>query len=104
MIKLSNIKLTGVTFGNCQANIHKYGRKETGSYSLVREPDNPYDKYATAVYYRENQLGYVPREKAAALASLFDSGKHYTAEFVCLNTSTFSDVVGLTVNIVEINN
>ena len=101
MIELSNIKLAGVTFGNCQENIRKFGRKETGSYSLVREPDNPYDKYAITIYCQEYQLGFIPKEKAAELAPLLDSGKHYEAQFVQQNTSTFSDAVGLTVNLVE---
>jgi hypothetical protein len=103
MINLSNIKLTGVTFGQCQENIRKYGRQESDSYSIVRDPDNFYDKNATALYYQEYQLGFIPKDKAAVLAPLVDSGKHYKAEFVQLNTSTYSNVVGLTVNIVEAN-
>jgi hypothetical protein len=96
-----NVRLAGVTFGNCQENIRKYGQKETSAYRLVREPDNPYDKNAIGVFYGEKQLGYVPAKTAAKLAFLIDSGKNYKAEFVQQNTSTFSDVVGLTVNIVE---
>jgi hypothetical protein len=103
MIKLTNIKLTGVTFGQCQDNIRKYGRKETGSYSLVREPENQHDQNAIKVNYEENQLGYVSKEKSAVLAPLVDSGKHYKAQFVQQNLSTYSNVVGLTVNIVETN-
>jgi hypothetical protein len=78
-------------------------QKRNGLIQSCREPENPHDQNAIKVNYKENQLGYVSREKAAVLAPLFDSGKHYTAEFVQLNTSTFSDVVGLTVDIVETN-
>jgi hypothetical protein len=101
--EFKNVKLTGVTFGQCQDNIRKFGQKQTGSYNLVREPENQHDRNAIKVIYKENQLGYVPKEKAAELTPLLDSGKHYKAQFVQQNQSTYSNVVGLTVNIVETN-
>jgi hypothetical protein len=103
MIELSNIKLAGVTFGDCQENICKYGRKETGLYTLVREPENSYDRNAVSVFYGQDWLRYVPAKTAAKLAPLMGTGKRFKAEFVQQNTSTFSDVVGLTINIVENN-
>jgi hypothetical protein len=101
MKALKKVRLAGVTFGKCQENIRKWGKKETGSYTLVREPDNPHDKYAIGVFYRRYQLGYIPKDEAAKLALLMDSGKHFTAKFVQLNTFTMSKVVGLTVEIIE---
>ena len=101
MQEFRKVRLAGVTFGDCQENIRKWGRKETGSYSLVREPENSYDKNAIKVFYGEDELGYVPAKIAGKLAPLMDTGKRFKAEFVHKNTCTYSDVVGLTVNIVE---
>lgn len=61
--------------------------------ALVREPDNPYDRNAIAVYYKldkedilyitirefweihpDSQIGYLPREVAAEVAPLMDKG------------------------------
>lgn len=49
-------------------------RKEYGSstYVLVREPRNPHDKNAIAVYGHGRKVGYVSRGKAASLAPLLD--------------------------------
>lgn len=46
-----------------------YGGK---SYLLVREPDNPHDGNAVAVYGRKRKVGYLSAAKAAGLASLLD--------------------------------
>jgi hypothetical protein len=48
MKKFRYVRLAGVTFGKCQEKIRKWGRKKTGSYSLVREPENPYDRCAVS--------------------------------------------------------
>ena len=41
-----------------------------------REPENPHDKFAIAIYTEsENKLGYIPKEKNEILARLMDSGK-----------------------------
>jgi HIRAN domain len=52
--------------------------------TLVREPDNPYDRDAVAVYAREAQhlAGYVPRGFAPRLARRIDSG----ADLVAVST------------------
>lgn len=44
---------------------------------LVREPDNPHDPKAVAVYdaTRRHMAAYVNKQKAAALAKLLDAGK-----------------------------
>ncbi len=57
----------GVTYGNRQAAISCCTRGE--QIQLVREPQNPYDKYAIRICRLSSQvLGYVPRECAAELA------------------------------------
>lgn len=38
---------------------------------LVREPDNPYDKNAIAVYSTEGKIGHLSREAALTYADLF---------------------------------
>ena len=50
--------------------------------SLRRDPGNEHDPNAIAVYADAEQVGWVPRELAAELASQLDSGKRFTA--VCL--------------------
>jgi len=39
---------------------------------LVREPANPYDGRAVAVYWRKNKLGHIPRMDNAVIANLMD--------------------------------
>ena len=46
---------------------------------LVREPDNPYDANAVAVYDAAGSLhvGYLPKEHAARIATQLDAGQSY---------------------------
>lgn len=49
--------------------------------SLRREPDNPHDRNAVAVYDVCGQhLGYVPRQDAGAIAKVLDRGLPCTAK------------------------
>jgi len=41
---------------------------------LVREPDNKYDKYAIAVYHKQEKIGYLPREKNEIISKILDAG------------------------------
>ena len=41
---------------------------------LFREPDNPHDSNAVAVYWREHKLGYLPRRENKVVAGLLDQG------------------------------
>lgn len=41
---------------------------------LVREPDNPYDEDAVAVYVKHGQIGYVSRDYLHWLAPMLDEG------------------------------
>lgn len=53
--------------------------------SLVREPDNKYDRDAVAVYFRGHQLGYVPQLENRAIAQMLDRGERLEARIVELN-------------------
>jgi hypothetical protein len=46
---------------------------------LVREPDNPSDTDAVAVYWRGRKLGYLPRGENLMAASLLDRRRALTA-------------------------
>jgi hypothetical protein len=43
---------------------------------LVREAANPHDDNAVAVYFQNDQLGYVPRAENAAIAQMLDRGEN----------------------------
>ena len=96
------IKLAGVTHGDSQKNIKKYGGPGIGDgYDLVREPENPSDPNAIQIVFLDSVLGYVPRTIARDLAPLMDQGRTFIAEFVSLNKSPYRPTVGMTVRIVE---
>ena len=42
---------------------------------LVREPSNPHDADAVAVYFKTKKLGYVPRAENCAVAQMLDRGE-----------------------------
>lgn len=46
---------------------------------LVREPQNVHDSNAVAVYFRDEQLGYVPRVENTAVAQMLDRGERLEA-------------------------
>ncbi len=46
---------------------------------LVREPENEHDSNAVAVYFREDQLGYMPRVENTAVAQMLDRGESLEA-------------------------
>ena len=95
------IKLVGVTVGDAQENIKKFGCEDIGSFALVREPDNPHDLNAIRVELAGLYLGYVPRHIAKDLAPQMDAGRRFMSLFVNRNQHPFHDTVGLTVKIVE---
>ena len=95
-------KLSGVSYGDCQANLKQFGCPDTGYCILIREPDNPHDPNAVAVSLGGVwHMGFIPRNLAAELAPLMDTGKEFDAEFVCVNEFPPHERVGLTVRIVE---
>ena len=94
-------RLAGVTFGECQNNINKWGYLDIGYFSLEREPNNPYDANAIGVWFLNDRMGYLQKSVAEKLAPVMDSGKHFEAVFVCRNEYAPYENVGLTVRIVE---
>ena len=55
--------------------------------SLVREPANPYDDKAVAVYRQADKLGYIPRKDNAVIANLMDQGRSLQAQLYTKNLS-----------------
>ena len=104
MVKLPMVvKLSGVSFGNAQENIKTFGSPDIRWFALVREPDNQHDSNAIRVaLFGEFFMGYIPKDVAAQLAPLMDSGRLFDAEFVNINRHPYHEVVGLTVKIVEV--
>lgn len=95
------IKLVGVTVGDAQENIKKFGCEDIGSFRLVREPENPHDPNAIRVEVAGKYLGHIPKDNAKELAPQMDAGRRLIALFVNRNEHPFHDTVGLTVKIVE---
>ncbi len=54
---------------------------------LRREPGNPHDPNAIALYLGDHKLGYIPRERNAPLAGMLDWGMSLTAAIVDLRES-----------------
>ena len=52
---------------------------------LVREPANPHDADAVAIYINEEKLGYVPRAENHAVAQMLDRGEHLEASITKLS-------------------
>jgi hypothetical protein len=51
---------------------------------LRREPGNPHDRYAVAVWFRNEHLGYIPQRENRTLAKLMDQGERLEAQIVRL--------------------
>jgi hypothetical protein len=94
-------KLAGVTFGDCQDSINKWGHQDIRYFSLEREPNNPHDSNAIGVWFLDDRLGYLERPVAEKLAPMIDAGTKLTARFVRRNQFAPDSIVGLTVEIVE---
>ncbi len=101
MFSSFNTKLVGVTFGDCQMNINKWGYVDIRYFNLEREPDNPHDPNAIGVWFLNDRLGYLQKTVAEKLAPVMDAGKKLTAKFVCRNEFGPDSNVGLVVKIIE---
>ncbi len=55
--------------------------------TLKREPENPYDEMAVAVYSGSRKLGYLPRMDNTTTAQLMDSGSKAYAVITHTNRS-----------------
>lgn len=71
-----HIKVAGVTFQGRQETVAKLS--EGDPLTLEREPDNPYDPNAIKVLTEHGEVGYVPREYAAAVGVHLSAGTTYT--------------------------
>jgi hypothetical protein len=94
-------KLAGVSFGNCQANIKKWGCDDIRYFSLERVLNNPHDPNAISVWFQNDQLGYLQASVAKELAPFMDGGLKLIAKFVRRNQCGPNSLVGLTVKIIE---
>jgi len=70
--KLTTIKVAGLQYGECLDEEFK----EKESLKLIREPKNPYDKYAVAIYKQNKKVGYIPKTNSRIVASMLDSGEN----------------------------
>lgn len=55
------------------------GKRHGDELRLVREPKNPYDRAAIAVYDGDFKLGYIPKVDNRNLAIAIDQGMHAAA-------------------------
>ena len=101
MFSSFNTKLAGVTFGDCQKSILKWGHRDIQYFSLEREPGNPHDPNAVGVWFLNDLLGYLQKPVAEKLAPVMDAGTKLTAKFVRRNEWGPDSIVGLTVEIIE---
>ncbi|MDF2615438.1 MAG: hypothetical protein K0Q47_93 [Sedimentibacter sp.] len=56
--------------------------------TLVREPDNEYDKNAIAVYANEKQIGYLSSAYAATFAPKIDAGRRFEVNVDTIGSRT----------------
>ncbi|MES9832037.1 MAG: HIRAN domain-containing protein [Candidatus Thiodiazotropha sp. DIVDIV] len=54
------------------------------SLHLKREPSNPHDRHAIAVWFKNEHLGYVPKRENRTLAQLLDQGERLEATIIRL--------------------
>ena len=94
------IKLAGVTFGDCQHNIKKWAGLGM-SYRLHRELDNKFDPNAISVRFMNDHLGYIPKYLAKDLSVQLDNGKSMLAYFIKINDSFDREekTLGMTVEV-----
>ena len=101
MFSSFHTKLAGVTFGDCQDSINKWGHRDIGYFSIEREPNNTHDPNAVGVWFLNDRLGYLERPVAEKLAPVMDAGIKLTAWFIRRNQFAPDSIVGLTVEIIE---
>ena len=52
---------------------------ETVLLEMKREGDNEFDHFAVALWFRDNKVGYIPKDKNEVVARLMDAGKQFYA-------------------------
>jgi len=68
--KLTTLKVAGLQYGECTDDTFILDE----SLSLVPEPDNPYDRYAVAIFKKEKRVGYIPKTNSRIVASIIENG------------------------------
>ena len=68
-VKLTTLHVAGLLYGE----MAEYRFSPDEELKAVREPDNPYDTYAVALYKEKRKVGYIPRTNSRIVASLLDS-------------------------------
>lgn len=82
MIKDILVKVVGVTFLNSDGSSRQEviaQIKPLDFVELRREYNNPYDSNAIAVFFENQQVGYVGKEDAKLLSVLWDAGSVLSA-------------------------
>lgn len=102
MFKPITTKLAGVSFGDAQENIKKFGCQDIGSYALIREPDNSHDANAIKVSLFDIWfMGYVPKVIAKDIAPMMDAGRMFDANLsVSINTAYLTERQPLRITLV----
>jgi hypothetical protein len=67
--------------------------------SLQREPNNPHDRKAVAVFVGQNKVGYLPRTVANEYASYLDAGGKYHGEISHVGTRKYMGRTNPSVNV-----
>lgn len=69
-VELTTLRVAGLQYGE----LAEHAFFEDEEFTVVREPDNPYDRHAVALYKENQRVGYIPRTDSRVFASLLDSG------------------------------
>ncbi len=101
------IKLAGVSFDvgehNTQQNIEVLTIGDFEPAELVLEPENPYDRNAIRVVWKEEfHLGYIPKAYNSYLSPLISSGRHFQACNFKRNQHPHHKTMGVSVEIKEV--
>jgi len=76
--KLIELHVAGLPYHTTREEVETF--EEGEPLELIREPENPYDRYAVRVDRCGKKLGYVPKTHSEIIAKLFDHGYEVTAE------------------------
>ena len=72
---INDVQVVGLHFNVKSQEVEDGISRHVGRYmALKREPNNPYDKNAIAIYLRTDKVGYIKAVHAEILAPLLDDG------------------------------
>ncbi|WP_273150301.1 HIRAN domain-containing protein [Methylophaga thiooxydans] len=55
------------------------------AFNSQREADNPYDKRAVGIYWKDAKLGYIPCRDNAVISQMLDRGEKLQVQILQLN-------------------